>query len=204
DTTWARDSLYMGLVLSDWSPDGTRLAFIVSVALVTINADGTGAEEIGDSLACKWAPDGKRIAIADFLTQGLWTADPDGSYPYLLAQTVDWDNRDKPINQIAYNSLGYDVPGPAWSPDGKKIVFTSLWDGNPEIYVVDRDGKNLTRLTRNLAYDLNPVWSPDGTMIAFSSNRDGNFDIFVMRADGSQQVKVAHSAVSPAWASGAK
>jgi len=94
---------------------------------------------------------------------------------------------------------------PAWSPDGSKIAFHSPRAGGlPEIYVIDADGANLTRLTYNDAADGFPAWSPDGSRIAFASERDGNWEIYVMAADGSAQTNVSRSPGStdtqPAWA----
>ena len=66
-----------------------------------------------------------------------------------------------------------------------KIAFVSTRDGNSEIYVMDADGSNQTRLTNNPGRDGAPTWSPDGTRIAFASTRDGNSDIYIMNADGS-------------------
>ena len=66
-----------------------------------------------------------------------------------------------------------------------RIVFTSLRDGNAEIYVMDADGGNQENLTNHPAYDGHPDWSPDGTKIALASNRDGGpSQIHVMDADG--------------------
>ena len=48
---------------------------------------------------------------------------------------------------------------PAWSADGKEIVFTSYRDGNPEIYRMKNDGSGLKRLTNNPAWDGYPSWS---------------------------------------------
>ena len=45
-------------------------------------------------------------------------------------------------------------------------------DGNQEIYVMDADGSNPTRLTNDAKRDEDPDWSPDGTQIAFRSFRD--------------------------------
>jgi Tol biopolymer transport system component len=69
---------------------------------------------------------------------------------------------------------------PSWSPDGTKIVFTARRGGNHQIYVMNTDGTNPTRLTNNDAEDEYPSWSPDGTKIAFTSDRDGNYEIYVM------------------------
>ena len=50
---------------------------------------------------------------------------------------------------------------------GNRIAFESVRDGNGEIYVMDADGSNQTRLTNNPADDWLPAWSPDGSRIAF-------------------------------------
>jgi hypothetical protein len=79
-----------------------------------------------------------------------------------------------------------------WSPDGSQIVFVSNRDGNFEIYVMDADGTNQTRLTNDAASDDRATWSPDGSQIAFESNRDGNFEIYVMDADGTNQARLTN------------
>ena len=76
-----------------------------------------------------------------------------------------------------------------------KIAFSSWRDGNAEIYVMNADGSNQTRLTNSTAHEDAPKWSPDGTRIAFSSMRDGNWEIYVMNADGSNQTRLT---VNPA------
>ena len=72
-----------------------------------------------------------------------------------------------------------------------RIVFTSMRDGNLEIYVMNAVGGNQERLTDNPSNDRDPDWSPDGTKIAFSSaGNDGNRQIHVMNADGSHLKKL--------------
>jgi Tol biopolymer transport system component len=75
------------------------------------------------------------------------------------------------------------------NPVNGKIAFASDRDGNDEIYTINPDGSNLTRLT--FSGGRSPAWSPDGTKIAFVSDRDGEQDLFVMNAsDGSAQTNL--------------
>src|SRR5215218_938237 len=93
--------------------------------------------------------------------------------------------------------------------DGR-IVFVSTRDGNGdnyitgegEIYVMNADGTNQTRLTFNAADDGDPTWSPDGQKIAFASDRDGDLDIYTMNADGTGTTQLTNAPAadfSPAW-----
>ena len=74
---------------------------------------------------------------------------------------------------------------------------------NSDIYVIDADGKNQRRLTKNTSRNTDPSWSPDGKRIVFVSNRDGNYEIYVMNADGARQVrrrtKDGSDDTDPAW-----
>jgi TolB protein len=83
------------------------------------------------------------------------------------------------------------------------IAFTSLRDGDREIYVMAPDGSGQTNLTNSPGSDDNlAAWSPDGSRIAFFSERDGNPEIYVMAADGSNPVRLTHSPaddVDPNW-----
>ena len=96
--------------------------------------------------------------------------------------------------------------GPVWSPDGTKIAFSSLRDGNFEVYVMNADGSNPINLTNDEeARDTAPSWSADGSRIVFISYRNGSRGIYVINADGSNVVnlvddmgKFATAAWSPA------
>ena len=82
---------------------------------------------------------------------------------------------------------------PAWSPVGGRIAFRSNIDGDYEIYVINEDGSNQTRLTNNGRDDLGPAWSQDGSKIAFASNRDSNFEIYVMNANGNSPTRLSNN-----------
>ena len=82
------------------------------------------------------------------------------------------------------------------------IVFVSWRDGNWEIYKMDTNGRNKTRLTRNETDEYAPVWSSDGKQIAFESYQNRNWEIYVMDADGGNQRNLTqHPAIdgSPDW-----
>ena len=109
--------------------------------------------------------------------------------------------------QLTHNDA--DDYWPAWSPDGTHLVFSSMRDGNEEIYVMDvqaalqgtgDDGQQ--RLTDNQSSDTAPVWSPDGAHIVFASKRDGNYEIYVMDADGDNAQRLTTEPAldsCPAW-----
>ncbi len=92
---------------------------------------------------------------------------------------------------------------PAFSPDNKKIVFSSDQDRNDyEIYLMDIGGENIVKLTNNNSNDWEPSWSPNGRKIVFSSDRTGNPEIYSMNIDGTYQTRLTRGDVSnatPAW-----
>lgn len=82
----------------------------------------------------------------------------------------------------------------AWSPDGKRIAFSSERDDpSGEIYVANADGTGVTRITFSPGYDLQPRFSKDGKRIVFTTSRFAadpaspafaEFEIMTMNVDG--------------------
>ncbi len=86
-------------------------------------------------------------------------------------------------------------------PVEARFVFVSERTGNPEIWLLDEQGREI-QLTSDVAPDLAPVWSPDGARIAFETGRDGNSEIYVMNADGSNPANLTRNRAddhAPAW-----
>jgi len=73
--------------------------------------------------------------------------------------------------------------GPAWSPDGARIAFSSNHDGDHEICVMNSDGSGLVQLTDNGVDDVNPFWSPDGRYLGFSHDDPNNAVIYITSPD---------------------
>lgn len=111
----------------------------------------------------------------------LWSMNADGSDPV----------------QLTFSPAGVANIAPDWSPNGKRIAFTSTRTGNPEVFVMNADGSGLTQLTDAAGVDQGAVWSPDGKQIAFYSARDGDTEIFLMDADGSNVRQLTHNVGIP-------
>ncbi len=79
----------------------------------------------------------------------------------------------------------------AKAPMTSKILFTSVRDGNYEIYVMNPDGSEEVNLTQHPANDQQAAWSPTGEQILFVSDRNGEVDdLYLMNADGSNVRRV--------------
>jgi len=190
-----------------WSPDGSKIVCLSSIVsrpdgistetdygIYVMDADGKNRTKVIDPLGARspsWSPDGKRIVYA--VVAGIFAVDADGTN---LTPVIYLDSVFGPL-----------FDWPSYSPDGTKILFASQREGKWQIYVVNVDGRNETRLSPDEAKEeYRPSWSPDGTRIAFDSYRDGNREIYVMNADGSNPMRLTKDPpcqryvdCSPAW-----
>jgi TolB protein len=79
---------------------------------------------------------------------------------------------------------------PAVSPDGRLVAFARALGANVEIFLCNRDGSGVRRLTNSGGIDTNPAWSPSGQEIAFTSSRAGSPQIYVMDREGANVRRV--------------
>ncbi len=86
---------------------------------------------------------------------------------------------------------------PAFSPDGSRIAFVSLRDGNAEIYVMNADGTGAVRITNDPQSDGRPAFTPDGQSVVFHSARTaGKQQIWVVNVDGTALTQLTRDSVN--------
>jgi Tol biopolymer transport system component len=144
-----------------------------------MNIDGTDKHLVstgkGKTTCSYFLPGDKKIIYASTHLSGAeCPPPPDRSkgYVWKLYDSFDIfeaDSDGSNLKQLT-NSPGYDAEATV-SPRGDKIVFTSLRDGDPEIYTMNLDGSNQTRLTFEKGYDGGAFFSFDGKQIVFRASR---------------------------------
>lgn len=202
-----------------WSPDGQRIVFTSdrdatadqrarrdagAFELYVMNADGSGVRRLTTNdyfdASPAWSPDGRRIAFV--ATPGV-RADSSPAEWAAQRQIFVMDLDGSGVRRLTTSPGGNNFP--AWSPDGRRIAFSSGRDqvGGAQVYVMNADGSGQTRLTHSAVEETYPAWSPDGRRIAFISKAlDSLSDVHVVDADGSNSRNLTRSAGFdgfPAW-----
>jgi TolB protein len=122
------------------------------------------------------------------------------------------DRRSKEIyimDYDGYNPRRLTVSGslnilPAWSPDGRSLLYVSYRQGQPVVFRASiYEGKSAANVTGEKGSQaFAPSISPDGTRMAFASNRGGNMDVWVANVDGSSPRRLTQTAAAdtaPCW-----
>jgi len=178
-----------------WTADGHDIVFSVwyygSLRLWKVPAVGGPPEQLavgGDSASTlAISRQGDRLAYSQEVRDtNIWRI-----------ETTPGQN---PVRLISSTRQDY---GPQYSPDGKRIAFTSGRTGNNEIWVCDSDGMNPVQLTSFSGPDVGSArWSPDGKRIAFDSTAGGQRDIYVIDAEGGKPRRLTEGTrdeVRPSW-----
>lgn len=81
---------------------------------------------------------------------------------------------------------------PNYSPDGKKIVFSSDRNGPQKLYILDLANGSAKQISHGEGNYAKPAWSPDGRLIAFTKQQRGRFSIGLMTVDGRNEREIAN------------
>lgn len=123
------------------------------------------------------------------------------SYAQHIPRLFEVDLPSRRVTPLLAGEKGSFLNG-AWSPDGSLLLATRESGGNSDIFLYDRGGRLVRRLTDHWAIDVSPAWAPDGRQFAFCSSRGGSPQIYVMGIDGGEPRRVSNVGsynTSPAW-----
>jgi len=210
-----------------FSADGRKLIFQSTRdghecdQIFTMNADGSDVKMIsngtGRTTCSHFFPNLGRVLYSsthlggtacpprpDFSKGYVWAIYP--SYDIFVARPTG-----SQLQQLT-RAPGYDAEA-TMSTNGKKIVFTSMRDGDLDIYTMDANGRNVRRLTNELGYDGGPFFSADGNQIVYRAHhpqtekeksdyqillkdnliRPSTLELWVMNADGSNKRQITRN-----------
>jgi Tol biopolymer transport system component len=208
-----------GAEQAGWSPDGKAIAFDapslgaagIVIDVFTVHPDGSGITELPLGVqafngAPSYSPDGTKIAFDQdagdakpkvhgiYVTNADWS--PDGTR---IAFTRVRDGMTAAIFVVRADGRGLkrltpwslDASGPAWSPDGSKLLFQSYYDEHAgqssNLFTITPSGGKMTPLTHfkgGIVQALGPAWSPDGKRIVWHKVDPKVNQLFTMDAHG--------------------
>lgn len=162
-----------------WSPDGTKIVFASErdgdTEVYVMNADGSDPTNLtnnpeGYDSGAEWSPDGKYLAYFTGMKKPETEEyQPPGSpYRYWNADIFIMNMETGEKFQVT-NSDTDDIY-PTWSNDGTRLAFTSIRDGNLEIYIINADGTGLRRITNTPSRENAAKWLPGDEYLTYTAN----------------------------------
>jgi Tol biopolymer transport system component len=192
------------------SPDGTKIAYIAydegrSQEIFVMNIDGTGKKKITDDNLKKWglAWGKKKIAYISFgksRLEKIFVINPDGTENRELIQDNTRQGNDERYMVV--------WAAPSWSPDGSRLVYTSLDEKeDPKVYIVNADGTGKRLVLEDAFKQWSPSWSPDGNSIVYISYPELKFkeELFTLDISGTQRKQLTFDEIKknyPVWGPG--
>lgn len=177
-----------------WAPDGKWIVFVQGARIykANINKDKTTLDQIeqltfvGESFFPSISKDGQWIAFDS-------NKDSPNGMNFIWKMKADGSNKER----ISYDPSTGEMRMPNWSPSGDKIVHQKYIEiGSPEIFVINNNGTDLSRLTFNNADDRYPQYAPKDNKIIFQSNSN----VWLMTTDGTNLIQLtANGGGTPSW-----
>jgi Tol biopolymer transport system component len=179
-----------------WMPDGREIVFCGHGGLWRMSADRPGSPQrvpyIGEGATF--------VSVSSYGSRLVYSREHGNSNIWRVPLARPGEAQGPPVRVIS-STLPENTP--SYSPDGKKIAFTSFRSGSPEIWVCDRDGSGLIQLTFFKGpLTGSPRWSPNSQQIAFDSRAEGDGNIYVVNAQGGKPRRLTFDPVdeaTPSW-----
>jgi Tol biopolymer transport system component len=174
----------------DWAPDGSRIVFKrcgshSPCAIWSVRPDGRDPRRLSPRCPAgiHTCPEYQTPAYSTDERHIAFVRERGPSFVIMVA--------DANLRHGRVVGRGYQ---PAWSPDGKRLVFGYQPRGSqPALYVSNADGTRRRRITPpRLSVGDFPDWSPDGTRILFAAGRRDRANLFTIRPDGTRLRQLTH------------
>lgn len=174
----------------------TRIAYVSNSGgrfkeIYVSHLDGSEKFQVTDNhtinLSPSWSADGRAIIYSSFKERGQTL--------YLFELFSGKEIKFTPRGAAKY--LGGKL-----SPDGQTVVATVELAGNSNLYLLDRSGNVIRRLTDEPGIEVSPAWSPDGKQIVYVSDRSGAPQLYILDFASGKTRRLTYSGAyntSPEW-----
>jgi len=167
-----------------WSPDGRMIVFCSTRGdgenddIYTIRVDGSDLRRLTDN-GLYWdtfpsfSPDGRKILFRRLLR----TRSSEGTLVNSEVMVMNSDG----TGVVNLTRDAWFDGWPSWSPDGRRIAFSSNRSDPYQIYVMNADGSGVTQVVNSPYTDVRPQWLPDGQGLIFNREHDGRIEMLQVR-----------------------
>ena len=173
----------------------TRIAYVSTAGgrfkeVYVSHLDGSEKFQVTNNrtinLSPSWTPDGRSILYSSFKdrVQTLFL------FELYSGREVKFPPR-----------AGHYISG-KMSPDGQTVAASLEVAGNSNLYLLDRNGNVIRRLTDDRGIEVSPSWSPDGRQLVFVSDRSGSPQLYILDIASGKTRRLTYSGsynTSPEW-----